>query len=87
MQWLLNHSAALRGTSSTPRVAAAAAAAFGGVAGVDHYYTHQGTPCVGGNPQEFAMQDALAARWKEAFPTMRYLSYRILSAVASANEW
>ena len=38
-------------------------------------------PCVDGKPQEFAMQDALATRWKGAFPTMRFLSYRILSAV------
>ena len=54
---------------------------FGGVTGVDHYYTHQGMPCIEGKPQEFAMQDALAARWKDVFPTMRFLSYRILTAV------
>ena len=27
------------------------------------------------------MQDALATRWKARFPTMRYLAYRIMSAV------
>jgi hypothetical protein len=38
-------------------------------------------PCIDGQPQEFAMQDALAVRWKKTFPTLRFLSYRILSAV------
>ena len=68
MEWLINNSKQLPGI-------------FGGVTGVDHYYTHQGMPCVDGKPQEFALQDALASRWKTAFPTMRFLSYRILSAV------
>ena len=43
--------------------------------------THQGMPCVDGEPQEFAMQDALAQKWKRTFPDMRFLQYRILSAV------
>ena len=68
MEWLLQNSKLL------PRP-------FGGVTGVDHYYTHQGMPCVDGKPREFALQDALAARWKAPFPTMRFLAYRILSAV------
>ena len=54
---------------------------YGGVVGVDHYWTHQGMPCVDGKPQEFVKQDALAIKWKSQFPTMRMLQYRILSAV------
>lgn len=38
-------------------------------------------PCVDGKPQEFAMQDALTLQWKAMFPDMKYLQYRILSAV------
>ncbi len=68
MEWLVNNSKQLPGK-------------FGGITGVDHYYTNQGMPCVHGKPQEFALQDALATRWKGIFPTMRFLSYRILSAV------
>ena len=49
--------------------------------GVDHYWTHQGMPCVDGKPQEFVKQDALTLKWKSAFPTMKMLQYRILSAV------
>jgi len=55
--------------------------AFGGVVGVDHYWTKQGMPCVGGKPQEFAMQKALSDEWHSEFPTMRFMTYRILSAV------
>ena len=29
---------------------------YAGVVGVDHYWTHQGMPCVNGKPREFAMQ-------------------------------
>ena len=54
---------------------------YGGVVGVDHYWTHQGMPCVNGKPQEFVHQDALAQKWKAKFPTMKMLQYRILSAV------
>ena len=54
---------------------------YAGVVGVDHYWTHQGMPCVDGKPQEFAAQDALASKWKAKFPGLRFLSYRILSAV------
>jgi len=54
---------------------------YGGVVGVDHYWTHQGMPCIDGKPQGFANQDALALKWKAQFPTMRMLQYRILSAV------
>ena len=57
--------------------------AYAGVVGVDHYWTGQGVPCgADGLPREFDMQDALASRWKAEFPGgMRYLSYRIPSAV------
>ena len=57
--------------------------AYAGVVGVDHYWTGQGVPCaVDGMPQEFDLQDALATKWKTAFPGgLRYLSYRIPSAV------
>jgi len=55
--------------------------AFAGVVGVDHYYTKQGTPCVGGEPVEFAHQAALSASWKAVFPALRFMTYRILSAV------
>eukprot|EP00931_Biecheleriopsis_adriatica_P080490 TRINITY_DN53833_c0_g1_i1.p1 TRINITY_DN53833_c0_g1~~TRINITY_DN53833_c0_g1_i1.p1 ORF type:complete len:438 (-),score=58.72 TRINITY_DN53833_c0_g1_i1:111-1424(-) len=54
---------------------------YGGVVAVDHYWTHQGMPCVDGKPQEFVKQDALTLKWKAQFPTMRMLQYRILSAV------
>jgi hypothetical protein len=37
---------------------------YGGVVGVDHYWTHQGMPCVGGKPQEFVHQDSLTLKWK-----------------------
>eukprot|EP00947_MAST-08B_sp_MAST-8B-sp1_P001235 g1235.t1 len=56
-------------------------AKYAGVVGVDHYWTHQGMPCVDGQPQEFKLQDELALRWKAKFPDMRMLQYRILSAV------
>lgn len=56
--------------------------AYAGVVGVDHYWTGQGVPCgADGEPREFAMQDELADTWKGLFPGMRFLSYRILSAV------
>eukprot|EP01045_Picozoa_sp_COSAG04_P022747 COSAG04_NODE_2615_length_3851_cov_1.872601_4_plen_371_part_00 len=54
---------------------------YAGVVGVDHYWTHQGMPCVGGKPQEFVKQDALTLKWKALFPDMKMLQYRILSAV------
>ena len=54
---------------------------FGGMVGVDHYWTKQGMPCVDGKPQEFQMQNNLSEYWKSSFPTMRFMSYRILSAV------
>ena len=54
---------------------------YSGVVGVDHYWTMQGMPCINGEPQEFAHQKALAASWKRAAPGIRYLTYRILSAV------
>lgn len=56
-------------------------APFAGVVGVDHYWTKQGMPCVNGEPQEFAHQAALAAEWKASFPGLRFMTYRILSAV------
>eukprot|EP00658_Telonema_sp_P-2_P041866 TRINITY_DN29992_c0_g1_i2.p1 TRINITY_DN29992_c0_g1~~TRINITY_DN29992_c0_g1_i2.p1 ORF type:complete len:438 (-),score=93.92 TRINITY_DN29992_c0_g1_i2:314-1627(-) len=69
MDWLINNTAPL----NLPK--------FGGVVGVDHYWTKQGMPCVDGHPREFAMQDELTLRWKSHFPTLRFLQYRILSAV------
>lgn len=54
---------------------------FAGVVGVDHYYTKQGMPCVDGKPREFEMQQELAQQWKGIFPEMRFMTYRILSAV------
>lgn len=54
---------------------------YAGVVGVDHYWTHQGMPCVDGKPQEFVNQDALTLKWKAQFPEMKMLQYRILSAV------
>jgi len=69
MDWLMNNTQTL-GLNQ-----------FAGVVGVDHYYTHQGMPCINGEPQEFAMQDNLTIKWKGVFPEMRYLQYRILSAV------
>lgn len=55
---------------------------YAGVVGVDHYWTGQGVPCdSNGDPNEFDMQDSLSQEWKRVFPGMRFLSYRILSAV------
>ena len=55
---------------------------YAGLVGVDHYWTGQGVPCRGGKPREFDAQDELAADWKRrAAPGLRFLSYRILSAV------
>ena len=54
---------------------------YAGVVGVDHYWTHQGMPCVDGKPQEFAKQDQLTLKWKAQFPELKMLQYRILSAV------
>ena len=51
---------------------------YAGVVGVDHYWTHQGMPCKGGEPQEFAMQDALTLKWKAKFPDLRMLQYATL---------
>lgn len=58
---------------------------FAGLVGVDHYFTHQGMPCVDGVPQEFAAQDAFAAATKKTFPDSRVLEYRILDAVPYAE--
>lgn len=60
VDWLVNNSAVLPNP-------------YAGVVGVDHYWTHQGMPCVGGEPQEFAHQDALAQKWKWRFPKMKFL--------------
>jgi hypothetical protein len=54
---------------------------FGGVVGVDHYWTKQGMPCVNGEPTEFANQDAFSKKWKAEFPQARVLEYRITDAV------
>jgi hypothetical protein len=42
-----------------------------GLAGVDHYYTGQGMPCVNGQPQEFAAQDRFAVAVKAWSPAIR----------------
>ena len=57
---------------------------FGGVVGVDHYWTGQGMPCIDGVPQEFAAQDAFAAATKARFPGTKMLLYRITDAVPYA---
>ena len=54
---------------------------FAGVVGVDHYWTHQGMPCIDGVPQEFEAQDAFAVALKRTFPGSRMLQYRITDAV------
>ena len=70
MDWLINNTQRLN------------LSAYAGVVGVDHYWTGQGVPCgADGLPHEFEAQDALATKWKTQFPGMRYLSYRITSAV------
>ncbi len=46
---------------------------FGGVVGVDHYWTHQGMPCINGLPQEFEAQDAFAVATKTQFPRAKVL--------------
>ena len=38
-------------------------------------------PCVDGKPREFAAQDELSIYWKSIFPTLRFMTYRILAAV------
>ena len=58
---------------------------FGGVVGVDHYWTHQGMPCINGRPQEFEHQDAFAIALKAQFPGSRMLQYRITAAVPYAG--
>eukprot|EP00051_Salpingoeca_urceolata_P035054 m.27944 g.27944 ORF g.27944 m.27944 type:complete len:401 (-) comp8677_c0_seq1:65-1267(-) len=54
---------------------------FGGVVGVDHYWTHQGMPCKDGKPQEFKFQDEFAKATKATFPKSLVLEYRITDAV------
>lgn len=72
VQWLINNTGALPHR-------------FAGVVGVDHYWSQQGMPCIGGQPQEFQHQNALTQQWKGHFPGMRVLQYRILSAVPYAE--
>ena len=57
---------------------------WGGVVGVDHYFTHQGMPCHGGLPDEFKAQDDYAIATKRRFPKARVLQYRITDAVPYA---
>jgi hypothetical protein len=57
---------------------------FGGVVGVDHYYTHQGMPCHAGQPDEFKAQDSFAIATKARFPKACVLQYRITDAVPYA---
>lgn len=64
---------------------AAGLGTFGGVVAVDHYWTHQGMPCINGIPQEFAHQDAFADATKSTFPGTRVLQYRIGTAVPYAE--
>lgn len=58
---------------------------WAGVVGVDHYWTHQGMPCIDGVPQEFQLQDAFTLATKAAFPRSRVLQYRITTAVPYAG--
>jgi hypothetical protein len=71
LPWLANHTEL--GTKN-----------FGAIVGVDHYYTHQGMPCVNGLPREFEMQDEFARQTKTTFPRTRVLEYRITDAVPYA---
>lgn len=57
---------------------------WAGVAGIDHYWTKQGMPCIDGIPQEFAMQDAFTNATKATFPGSRIMQYRITDAVPYA---
>lgn len=57
---------------------------WGGVVGVDHYYTHQGMPCHDGVPDEFQAQDKFAISTKAVLPKARVLQYRITDAVPYA---
>lgn len=58
---------------------------FDGIAAFDHYWTHQGMPCVNGIPQEFAAQDAITVSTKADFPGARVIQYRIGTAVPYAE--
>jgi len=71
IEWLYNHSSIY--------------GVYGGVLGVDHYWTHQGMPCIKGIPQEFAMQDTYAKEQKQRFPRIKILEYRITDAVPYAD--
>ena len=54
---------------------------FDGVVACDHYWTHQGMPCVDGVPVEFAAQDNITRATKASFPGARVIQYRIGTAV------
>ena len=54
---------------------------YAGVIGVDHYYTHQGVPCINGEPHEFDNQAELSKQYKGNFSGVRFMTYRILDAV------
>lgn len=58
---------------------------WGGVVGFDHYFTHQGMPCINGRPQELEHQDAITVATKATFPRAKVLQYRITSAVPYAG--
>ena len=51
----------------------------------DHYYTHQGMPCVNGEPQEFQFQDEQTRWQKKVLPKSKVLQYRITDAVPYAK--
>ena len=53
---------------------------WGGLVGVDHYWTMQGLPCVDGKPSEYAQQDEFAKATKARFPAAKVLQYRIVTA-------
>lgn len=58
---------------------------FDGSVAFDHYFTHQGMPCINGVPQEFAAQDAITLATKATFPGARVIQYRIGTAVPYAE--
>ena len=54
---------------------------YAGITGVDHYWVHQGMPCVNGIPQQMNMMDAYTREQQRRFPRIRMLQYRIPTAV------
>ena len=67
-------------SNSSSTDSSAGTSVWGGLVGVDHYWTNQGLPCVNGLPSEYAQQDAFAAATKAQFPAAKVLQYRIVTA-------